>query len=132
MAKHPKKNNKRMKRVIKTIVNDIKSLDFVVNCCELIGRGPTSKGSYENPYVEYVKDTKSGLIGRIHVGCGYQTVHVIVKNSSSSLNGEDPRRPVIRYFVYYYQLPNLKRNYNPPALQDVIDPTLFKERVMRY
>jgi hypothetical protein len=122
VKKGAEKNNKRMAKAVGKVRRDLNSLDFVDSCDLLNERGPSSRGSYKLPYVEYIEDLSSGIKAKVHVGCGYQTIRVSLKNENSGLSMVDNQRTIIRYLIYHYQLPHERPGYKPPPLEDIIRP----------
>ena len=116
--KSGEKNNKRMKKAVGKVIKYLDDLEFVDSCERLNAKGPSSRGSYKFPYVEYTGDLSSGIKAKVHVGCGYQAIRVSLKNGKSDM--VENQRALIRIFHYNYQQTSKNPAYKPPPLEEII------------
>ena len=116
--KSGEKNNKRMKKAVGKVIKYLDDLEFVDSCERLNAKGPSSRGSYKFPYVEYTGDLSSGIKAKVHVGCGYQAIRVSLKNGNSDMVKN--QRALIRIFYHNYQRPSEEPGYKPPPLEEII------------
>jgi hypothetical protein len=104
---------------VKQVIDSIEKLPCVKECKPTKDYGPSRRGNSEG-FVEYFNDTDAGLLAKVHVKGGYQLIHIELESKILSLwdgtAGNDPRRIVIDFLVYNYQMPYKIKNYRKPDL----------------
>ncbi len=87
---------------VEKVMKQLESLESVVDCDRLGGRGPTSRGTKKRPYVNILDHIPTGMRIKVHVGCGYQIVRVNTRNNGYESPTGNPRDDVEGFIKEHY------------------------------